>query len=312
MWLRCVDKALINATGAGLKKMQQPTELEERKQPLDWLGLSISCDQEAAGHHAVQAALRHLNLNVEYLPDPSHGGQRCVQDLLKKSNLWPYMQSMMITKNIPHGPWSEDMRFKQAQQIMVEHIFNTGSSECSMFQALAFNMLRDRCEEHLAGEDGTEENLWDSLLTDDVWRKRGCKGVINRFMGVIRELRGSDQDWSRLTYSYQLLGTELDFFKGKNVLNMLLPGSSADHAAEAAQASSSSASLSSGPGLRVPSAAERSVRASGCNAVVGGLAFLLQDNRQNIGRVILSVASSQDKWHGKQNIELRSCEGANK
>ena len=172
--------------------MQQPTELEERKHPLDWPGLSISCDQEAAGHHAVQAALRHFNLNVEYLPDPSHGGQRCVQDSLKKSNLWPYMQSMMITKNIPHGPWSEDMRFKHAQQIMVEHIFNTRSQECSMFRALAFNMLRDRCEEHLAGEDGTEENLWDSLLTDDVWREK------ERLQRCDQPLHGCDQRIARL------------------------------------------------------------------------------------------------------------------
>ena len=140
MWLRCVDKALINATGAGLKKLQQPTDPAERADPLEWPGLSISCDQEAAGHHAVQAAQTYLNLNVDYVPDPSHGGNRVIQDALKKAGLWPYKQSMMITRNIPHGPWSEDMRFRQSQQIMAEHISNTHPSECHMFQALAVSM----------------------------------------------------------------------------------------------------------------------------------------------------------------------------
>ena len=68
------------------------------------------------------------------------------------------------------------------------------------------------------------------------------------------------------------------------MLNMLVPGSLPDKAAEAAQAVSASASLSSGPSLRTPSVADRSVRASGCNAVVGGVAFLRQDNEQHTGR----------------------------
>ena len=61
--------------------------------------------------------------------------------------------------------------------------------------------------------------------------------------------------------------------------------------------------------LKVPSEAERGVRKAGCNALVSALVFLMELENQNIGRCILVIAESQDRWHSNQNIELRSAEG---
>ena len=50
------------------------------------------------------------------------------------------------------------------------------------------------------------------------------------------------------------------------------------------------------------------MKVAGCNAIVSGVVFLMEEHNQNIGRVILAICESQDKWHSHQNKTLRSCE----
>ena len=123
---------------------------------------------------------------------------------------------------------------------------------------------------------------------------------MNRFMSVVRELRQLDKNWHTTQYGWLLTSLELDFSKGARFLDLLSKlnlGELLDRDVEAAGAS-----------LRLPSAAEKAVKVAGCNAIVSGVIFLMEQENQNIGRVILTICESQDKWHSHQNETLRSCE----
>ena len=168
---------------------------------------------ESTGHSGSGACQRHFTLNYDYFPDGPHGGQRAVIDGLRKSGMYPFILAMLVTRNIPHGPWSEDIRFNQMQQSMTEHFEFTLSAECPLFQSLARSMLNDTGDLHLAGEEDTEDNLWNELAHVGPYKK-AAKGNINRFMSTIRELRALDKNRHKLLYAYVHLAIELDFFSG--------------------------------------------------------------------------------------------------
>ena len=104
-------------------------------------------------------------------------------------------------------------------------------------------------------------------------------------MSTIRELRASDKNWHKLLYAYVHLAIELDFFSGEKVQEMFTgPGNIIEkHAAKQSSAASSDGLPSNaGESLRIPSVADRAIRATGCNAVVGGIAFLVASEAQTL------------------------------
>ena len=120
-WLRCVDKFPVNTTGAGLVQFQQPADPTQRESPFTWKGLSGCADMESTGHSGSMASQRHSTLNYDYFRNGSHGGQMAEIDALKKSGMYPFLLAMLVTRNIPHGPWAEDIRSVQIKQSMTEH-----------------------------------------------------------------------------------------------------------------------------------------------------------------------------------------------
>ena len=255
---------------------------------------------ESSGHSGVLASQRFFFINMDYTPDTSHGGHRCLLDSLNKSGLFPYVATMMVVRAVPHGPWGEDQRFRQSQDALADHLENTDPSQCPLFQMLAVPMLRDKGWEDMAGSDDVEETLWGLLTEASPFKAKGCKGSMNRFMSVVRELRQLDKDWHTTLYGWQLCSLELDFFKGAKFLDLL----SKLNLGELLQTDVDQAA---GASLRLPSAAEKAVKVAGCNAIVSGVVFLMEEHNQNIGRVILAICESQDKWHSHQNKTLRSC-----
>ena len=251
-WLRHVDCMLQRTTGAGIKAFQQPVALADRDpDATTWPSSSCAPDMESAGHSGALAAQRFFNLNMDYTPDTSHGGHRCLLDALKKSGLFPYVATMMVVRAVPHGPWGEDQRFRQAQASLADHLENTDPSQCLLFQMLAVAMLRDKGWEDMAGSDDVEEILWDLLREASPFTKKGCKGNLNRFMSVVRELRALDKDWHTTQYGWVLCSLELDFFKGTKFLELLSKLNLGELLEQQVDDEC--------PGLRAPSAAEKAI-----------------------------------------------------
>ena len=153
-----------------------------------------------------------FNLNLDYTPDTLHGGHRCSLDVLRKSGLYPFVATMMVVRAVPHGPWGEDQRFRQSQEALADHLEHTDPSQCPLFQMLAPKMLRDKGWEHMAGSEDIEQTLFDELPESSPFRKKGCKGNLNRFMSVVRELRQLDKNWHTTQYGWVHCALELDFF----------------------------------------------------------------------------------------------------
>lgn len=306
-WLRDFDSLLQSSTGASLSHFQQAAPINERAPPMTWRGLSVACDMEASQHTAIMAAQRFFRLNIDYTPDPSHGAQRCILDALKKTGLLPYSMTTMLCRAIPHGPWAEDIRFRQAALCIREHLEFSSPANCPLFQSLAVSMCLDSGDlDMLGGEDG-EMELWESLASAEPWTKKGCKGTMNRFMSVIREQKELDRNWHKVLYGYLITALQMDMLKGKELVQQLksltqqLPNDDGGDGDGGEGASSS---------MRRPTPADKAVRAAGCNAMVGGVMFLLHPDAQQIGRVILSAATTIDQWHSAQNKALRDVQSS--
>eukprot|EP00974_Lingulodinium_polyedra_P063963 6177033-Lingulodinium_polyedra.AAC.1 len=177
--------------------------------------------------------LRKLNVNIEFCNDPSHGAWRDVGRALGDTGLTSLMKLMMVTINVPHGPWSEDTRWKQCQQALEEHFEHFTPLTSELFRSLAPGMLADQvtCPDAEVVE-ASEEQLWQELRDSAVWRKKGAKVNWNRFMGTITEARHLLPVWHMMLFGFLLTCLELDMLRSKHVKKWNLSGAQAGEQCE--------------------------------------------------------------------------------
>ena len=118
---------------------------------------------------------------------------------------------MMVTWNVPHGPWCEDVRWRQVMQVVAEHFEVEQPHMCPLFHALAPSILRDRGSGSRIGEDGIEEVVWSWLQEESPWRIKGDKVSLNRFLGAIQTGRREDSLWRMRLFGYMLTCLHFDW-----------------------------------------------------------------------------------------------------
>ena len=148
-WLRQIDTFLLRTCGGGLIECQQARALEGRGDPFLWPARSVAPDMGSDGHAGMMAGQRFFHLNLDYTPDPSHGGHRCLLDGLKKSGLYAFVATMMVVRAVPHGPWGADERYRQAKQALEEHLLHCDWEECAFLSEFDG---QDVCGQGLTGD----------------------------------------------------------------------------------------------------------------------------------------------------------------
>ena len=82
----------------------------------------------------------HSSCNVDWTPDPSHGGNIAFWDALKKADLLSHELGQMFMWGVRHGPWNEAVRWQQTMECIDEHFTSSGPKECALFQNHIPNM----------------------------------------------------------------------------------------------------------------------------------------------------------------------------
>lgn len=292
-WLVCIEQQLKESTDHGSwKYFTQPEQISDRHpMPETWPSLSIAGDMDAPQLCPISFLVRRMNTNVEFLNDPSHGAWRDVGRALSDTNLTAFMKLLMVAENIPHGPWAEDVRWKQALGAIDEHMKHFDEKTSELFRALSPAMMQEMNMDAMGG-DNIEQELWRELQEGAVWSKKGCRVNWNRFMGAITATRRSLQVWHQKLFGYLLTCIELDMLKGRHI--------------KAWHLSSAAAGSGDAP-LRRVSAMEDKVLQNACSnqMVVGTLMLADGDNRQR-ALVVVSISSPTERWHQEQAHRLRN------
>ena len=119
-----IDNQLRQATGRGLKHFQQAADVRARGPWATWPLLSVSTDQGSVEEGAKHFAQQVLRLNLDGVADFAHGCWNDCKRALHLSGWWPFVGLMMVTWNVPHGPWAEDVRCSEVVGCL-ESLFRT-------------------------------------------------------------------------------------------------------------------------------------------------------------------------------------------
>lgn len=101
------------AVGVGILHFRQPVRLSERRPWPTWPLLSVACDLGSDNCCALQYLERHLSINLDLVPDPSHGTWDDAKLCLRRAGFWTTVQLVMLGHNVVHGPYNEDLRYEQ-------------------------------------------------------------------------------------------------------------------------------------------------------------------------------------------------------
>lgn len=221
-WLVNLENSLEAGVGVGgLSKWHIEDVDAEDVDATKWPLLNLVTD---CGSECVSGALflaRHLRLNVDWCPDPSHGVHRDFLGSLKSARLWQHELLMMLTYNNRHGEWDGNRKFRAAKQGMASYFATFRPTECPLFMALLGGFLRDRQEDYRLNEIGVEASIWAAVRDDKLWETKGTSCNMNGFMGAMREARAEDGRWHARLLSLVFLCLEADLLKGGKLMSLL-------------------------------------------------------------------------------------------
>lgn len=281
----------------GWKDFQVHADEAARCSPLERPLISACPDHGSDGVCALPWLLRKEHVNVQVADDLSHGVQRDVVGVIKKSKLWTHELLMLLCWNTRHGPFMSKTRAEQVAQCMQDFFAFMEPGECDLFQSLLRPMLRDRGLEFKLSEPDIIASEWQRLQSlDGVQHNIGETASLNRFMGMLREGRREDVRWhSRLFYSLVTCMQEGLFQGGAfdsymKIVKTVKPAPGQD-----------------GTGATAVETTEESVmRRAANNALVVSTLMLADPTNQAKQRAILTVLLPTEEWHSSQNRELRS------
>lgn len=295
-WLVNLENQVLQGTGYSLKHFQLPPQPEDRPHWALWPLLTVSSDQgsvELAGHHFCQFALR---MNWDCCPDVGHGCWNDIKKAIRSSSQWNFVTLMMLTWNVPHGPWSEDVRFHEVVGSFDNFFRANPTPESSwLFGHLLPRFLFDLQEPELLGDPAAPQIIFDRLRNENPFQNKGSKVCMNRFMSVIKVGEHEAPFWTMRLFGYLVTAIEQDYLTGKKFVKLL----GADN--EMVDRTTASGKRQAGEG-----ALARSCQ----NQLVVALMMLSDLGNQHRMRAILAVCLPAKAWFEHQATALRSAEGS--
>lgn len=135
------------------------------------------------------------------------------------------------------------------------------------------------------------EQVWQSLLIDGPWGRKGEKIVKRRFFGLIRAGRREASQWSSRLFGYLTVCLDMDFLGAMNNTKMKVaepkPGKKQDTSS------------------KKEGAEEMALRKAAGNQMVMGTVFMLDSRNRDILLCILEAVSPLERWYGEQREQPR-------
>lgn len=91
--------------------------------------------------------------------------------------MWGVVLLTLVGMSLPHGPYAEDVRFRQGQEALKDIGRFGTSARSSLFQSVVADL------ESNIGEEQTDEEIFKSLPNLSCFVKKSYRIISNRFMG---------------------------------------------------------------------------------------------------------------------------------
>lgn len=283
------------ATGQGLEQYVQPEKMGDRGRPETWRRLCLTVDQESSGVCAAQFLERVCSLNIEKWWDFSHSNWRDI--IASTKAIWPHALVALMSCNVPHGPWADDMRHSQCKTAMTELFRTTMPGQNPLFLFVQDQLIVEGQRQDILGLPDPDMELWRRCEAYAPWNNKVHKCVVNHFMGMRRRDKEETHVWTWRSLAYQFASLECGFYKGSRFERVVIKGGEEEAA----------------PGARTSSkrltATDRAARSSCQNALVAASLFYAAPENCVKQKIFWMAAEPLDRWHGEQAKQTRSsCE----
>ena len=102
--------------------------------------MNVAIDQGGDGLAACNFLLS-IGCCLTIFCDFSHGANNDVNGTIKDLGLWSFWLLMLVTLNVPHGPWDDNVRHSQASEGWQEVADNHSPQSAVLFQYHVPNMI---------------------------------------------------------------------------------------------------------------------------------------------------------------------------
>lgn len=236
---------------------------------------------------------RHLQYNVDLAVDGSHGANNDLWLFLGAIGAKQLCLMLLISFNIPHGPWSEDARFSQCATAFSSLLEEQDAASCPLFQNMLPQMLNESAAKDLAGDD-TAQNLWSYLMSENPFMRTNSKLVKSRFMAFCRFARQEAKHFTLRAFVYIYVCLEMGWLSSWQAKAVSVLGAPNGEFATGSTSSKREA------------AEEKALRQSCQNhMVLAAVTFGQYENGRKL-RAILQLTLPLEEWHSHQNTFLRS------
>ena len=224
-WLANLDNQFrVSAAKRGLSFFMPDWELPQWK---SWQSLpfaAIGMDLGSDGCTGAHALMHYWRLNMELVPDPSHGSQRSVILALKHGGLYPLMMLWMVHVNLLHGPDHENTRYTQMQEHLTKAHAAATPSKALLFLSLATKIVHAlKSMKHEFDTESPEElQAWEILKERAAFLKEGKRSTMCRFQAIAGTLDSMLPWWPIHLYERVLVAMEEGYLNGKEYIEKFI------------------------------------------------------------------------------------------
>lgn len=295
-WLLSTDKLLQVCTSQGWVQFALPADPVLRGPPSLWPTCTVAVDQGSDGWGALHFLAYKANACVLVLKDMNHRLWNDTWLALQDAGMKPLIVMMMVVINSDHGPWQDAKWMEEAREAAWLYS-RQASTECPLFEGFFEGMVGDMKLECRLGEEGLEEEVFNSL--GEAVATKVPKVAGSRWFGVIDALEMYLPIWHRRLLLAVYICLQLQVFSGSATkVAATLPGETVPEGQDVQKQTT-----------KYDSPELRALRRSCKNTLHLVAVVLSEDGILQVVRGILCLVHPHREFHTKQSLQCRSCDG---
>lgn len=199
----------------------------------------------------------------------------------------------MVTLNLPHGPYADDMRFAQIRESWKEAEEHFTAKSCVLFQQHSHRILEDRNDQvEVQADEDLDDALWRNVVEHDPFRHKGYRINLNRFFGGVRAAANDLPNWHATLLQLEYTALEHGLLASRKFEKIAMKGTSAAAAEFGSEKSTDPAK---------PCLADKALKSCCENALVISVAFRGDYMNNLIARiVVVGVDPTAVAWETEQ------------
>lgn len=138
--------------------------------------------------------------------------------------LFPLILLLLVSWNLPFGPWREDYRYRQIKEHMANcYKRNEGPSSCPLFEGMSAKLVQayEELGEQFSPDRPKEEQVWEWLSQRNHFARQGRRMTLCRFQAVVKGMKERMPCWQFDLFGRTYVALEEDYLRGRGLSQRL-------------------------------------------------------------------------------------------